>query len=275
MRFVLLAAGGALVASGVAYAGSYAPAAGQAGSTAIAYDDARFVGWATGSTVARGPQDIASPSGPFATYGTDSDAVGPAGTSNTVGIVSLGDGGTATLTFANPITNGSGPDFAVFENSFSDTFLELAFVEVSSNGADWFGFAGYSETPTTTQVASFGTLDPTNIHNLAGKYRVGFGTPFDLAELAGVSSLLNIDRVTHVRVSDVVGRITSVGSYTPSLDALDRVINDPYSTPFASGGFDLDAVGVINQVPEPATLSVVLTSLFIAGLRPARTRKER
>jgi hypothetical protein len=33
-------------------------------------------------------------------------------------IVSLGDSGIAIATFAHPIYNGSGPDFAVFENGF-------------------------------------------------------------------------------------------------------------------------------------------------------------
>jgi hypothetical protein len=33
-------------------------------------------------------------------------------------------------------------------------------------------------------------------------------------------------------------------------DVLGNKINDPFPTPFASGGFDLDAVGVINQQLE-------------------------
>ena len=36
----------------------------------------------------------------------------------------VGDGGSAILTFDTPIANGPGFDFAVFENGFSDTFLE-------------------------------------------------------------------------------------------------------------------------------------------------------
>ncbi|MFN6048554.1 MAG: T9SS C-terminal target domain-containing protein, partial [Bacteroidota bacterium] len=61
--------------------------------------------------------------------GTAAGAEGPAASN---GVVSLGDGGIATLTFDPPITNGDGFDFAVFENTFLDTFLELAFVEVST-----------------------------------------------------------------------------------------------------------------------------------------------
>ncbi len=33
------------------------------------------------------------------------------------------------------------------------------------------------------------------------------------------------------------------------MDKNNNIVNDPWSTPFPSSGFDLDAVGVINQVP--------------------------
>ena len=246
-----------------AEAGSFAPAAGQSGSTAIDKDDASFVAWATGvADLTRGLQDINNPAGSEASFGSASNALGPAvGTS--FGVVSLGDGGSITLTFDDAITNGAGADFAVFENGFSDTFLELAFVEVSSDGNNFVRFDAVSETQTDTQVGGFGALDPTNLYNFAGKYRQGFGTPFDLDELVG-SPLLDVDNVTHVRMVDVVGRITSAPGnpgWTPSTDSLGNIVNDPYATPFSSSGFDLDAVGAINVVPEPASLV-----LFAAGL---------
>lgn len=257
MRHTFLTASVISAFASLVQAGPYAPAAGQVGSTAIPYNDSRFVGWATGGTLVRGPQDINNPTGSLASFGVLSDAFGPAGTSTTA-VVSLGDGGSATLTFDQPIRNGPGADFAVFENGFSDTFLELAFVEVSSDGTNFFRFPSFSETPAATQVGGFGLLDPTNLHNLAGKYRVGYGTPFDLSDLLSLAGpILDLNHITHVRVIDVVGRIDLAPgnpSYTPSLDSLGRVINDPYSTPFASGGFDLDGVGVINQVPEPTIL---------------------
>ncbi|MEZ4549679.1 MAG: hypothetical protein R2874_04140 [Desulfobacterales bacterium] len=53
--------------------------------------------------------------------------------------VVLGRGGSIILTFDPPVENGEGWDFAVFENSFNDFNLELAFVEVSSNGTDFSG----------------------------------------------------------------------------------------------------------------------------------------
>lgn len=216
------------------------PPAGQNGSKAIHKDDAVFVNWATDAVVNRGPQDIAVPNSPLATVGTDSNAKGKADNS----VVSLGDGGSAVLTFQKPITNGTGADFAVFENSFSDTFLELAFVEASSDGINYFRFPATSNTPTDAQVGSFGAIDATKINNLAGKYRALYGTTFDINELPD-SPLLNKNKITHIKVIDVIGTINP--SYA-TYDSAGNIVNDPYPTAFGSGGFDLDAVGVINQL---------------------------
>lgn len=239
----------------------------------IPSDSSLFAGWATEVLeLIRGPQDIESPDGPFASYGTASAAIGVANN----GVVSLGDGGSATLTFDVSICNGDGPDLAVFENGFGSgggVFAELAYVEVSSNGTDFFSFPSVSLTQTDTQVGGFGVLDPTDIYDLAGKHVALEGTPFDLEELEGVSSLLDVDAVTHVRVTDVVGRITSVGSYTPSLDSLGNIINDPYPTAFTSCGFDLDAVGAINVVPEPSTLGLLALGTLVVLRRRGRGRR--
>ena len=168
-------------------------------------------------------------------------AIGMAGGSS--GVVSLGDGGYGILTFDEPINNGLGWDFAVFENSFSDDFLELAFVEVSSDGINFFRFPATSLTQDIVQVGGFGNIDATKIYKLAGKYRAQFGTPFDLDELANQAGL-NVNAITHVKVIDVVGCIQD--SFA-TFDQLGNKINDPWNTPFASSGFDLDAVGVIEQ----------------------------
>ena len=112
---------------------------------------------------------------------------------------------------------------------------------------------------------SFGSLDPTNLNNLAGKYRRGFGTPFDLAELPGDPDL-DVQNVTHVRVLDVGG---SINPAYGSQDSLGNTINEPFTTPFETGGFDLDAVGVINEafpLPEPSS-AVVLGVLVLASAR--------
>lgn len=230
-----------LLTSSLISAQSYAPPADQPGSTAIAKSSAVFIGWATGITVVRGPQDIAVPNSPLASNGTPADGM-KGGTSGS-GVVCLGDGGSATLTFDTPISNGPGFDFAVFENGFSDTFLELAFVEVSSDGINFFRFPSHSETQTTTQIGGFGSVDCRYINNLAGKYKAGFGTPFDLSDVPN-NALLDKDNITHVKIIDVIGTINPLYA---SYDSKGNIINDPYSTPFAAGGFDLNGVGVINQ----------------------------
>lgn len=214
---------------------------GTEGCTAIHYQDARIKNWATACSVSRGYMDIAL-QGNTVTYGTEQNAIGAA-SETTTSAVSLGDGGYAILTFEHPIKNGEGFDFAVFENSFDDYFLELAFVEVSSDGENFVRFPATSLTPSNVQVGSNGTIDATNINNLAGKYRVGWGTPFDLDELRD-SANIDINNITHVKIIDVVG---SVDPEYASYDAFGNIINDPYPTNLASGGFDLTGVCVMNE----------------------------
>ena len=225
--------------------------AGQEGSTAIHEDSPAFVAWATGCTVDRGPKQIDKPENGLASYGVDADALGkPDG----LLVVSLGDGGKAVLTFDSPICNGNGFDFAVFENPLKyaqDTtlyFLELAFVEVSSDGENYFRFPAVSLIPESPQVGSFDCLDPRLVHNFAGKYAPHYGTPFDLDELPD-DDRLDKNRITHVRVVDVVGCIKP--EYA-TYDSEGHVVNDPWPTPFPSSGFDLDAVGVIHDVAHSA-----------------------
>ena len=214
---------------------------GSEGCQAIKYDDAAILGWATSCVVTRGYQNIEQ-AGALASYGTDNDAVGPATDATTDAMVSLGDGGYAVLTFGMPITNGEGYDFAVFENALNHTFLELAFVEVSSDGEHFYRFPSVSNTQTEQQISNGGAVDATKINNLAGKYITGWGTPFDLEELDGYSNL-DINNVTHVRIVDVVGSINPLYGTT---DKNGHLINDPYPTPFNSSGFDLSGVAVMN-----------------------------
>jgi hypothetical protein len=255
-------------------AGPFAPPAGQSGTTAIAASDPMFVDWASGfSELARGPVNIANPGGGLASFGAGGNALGPADAtpSNPAPVVSLGDGGSITLSFPRPITNGSGFDFAVFENSFADAFLELALVEVSTNGVDFVRFPAVSLTQTAAQIGAFDPLDSTNLHNLAGKYRAGFGTPFDLADVAGLSPAVDAANISFVRLVDVVG---SIDPAFATLDSLGNRINDPYPTAFASGGFDLDAVGVVHAVPEPGSLAIGSASA-VAMLAVCTRRRRR
>ena len=219
----------------------FAPAAGVQGTTAIHKDSSIFVNWATACSVVIGQEDISNPLSILASAGNSSMAIGAPGN----GIVSLGDGGEAILSFERFIENGPGWDFAIFENAFSDTFLELGVVEVSSNGTDFFRFPTTSFTQDSIQIDAFGAVDPTNINNLAGKYRANFGTPFDLEELINEPNL-DINAISHVKIIDVIG---SIDSNFCNYDQYLNKINDPFPTPFPSSGFDLDAVGVINQGP--------------------------
>ena len=220
----------------------FAPPAGQAGTTAMYKDSSAFVAWATAAKIKRGYQDISNPLQGPTTLG---DSIAVIGKADGVKIVSLGDGGSAIVTFKLPVTNEPGSDFAVFENGFNDTFLELAFVEVSSDGVNYFRFPATSNTQDTLQMGNDAEIDARKINNLAGKYRANYGTPFDLEELAGIPGL-DLNKITHVKITDVIG---SVQPMYASLDKNGKKINDPWPTPFASSGFDLDAVGVIHQAP--------------------------
>lgn len=232
-----------ILGSAFAFA-QYPPAAGLAGTTAIPSDSACFIDWASGCSIVRGFVNVSDTTATalslnHASYGVESAVAGIADND----VVSLGDAGIANIYFNTPVADGSGFDFAVFENPLTDTFLELAFVEVSSDGIHFFRFPAYSLTDTVLQTGGFGTTDPTKIHNLAGKYRALFGTPFDIADLPD-TSLLKKDSITVIRILDVVGSIDPIYA---SRDGEGRIINDPFPTPFESCGFDLDAVGVINN----------------------------
>ncbi len=236
----------ALALANQAFAGPYPPAAGQPGSDAIAASDLRFTTWASSCVVERGPTEIGYLGSNLATYGTDAAATGAsdATPNSPYPVVSLGDGGSATLAYSQPFGDVPGPDFAVFENGFASNFLELAHVEVSSDGVNFFRFPSASLTAASTTPSTGGPVDPTNVRNLAGKYIAGYGTPFDLAELRNVSPQLDIQRITHVRIIDVIG--TNDPAFA-SLDAAGHIIIDPYPTPYFSSGFDLDAVGAFSQ----------------------------
>lgn len=182
--------------------------------------------------------------------------------------------GSITLGFGITITNGAGADFAIFENGFVSDFStgagsvagqlfgELAYVEVSTNGTDFARFPSVSLTGSL--VGQYGTIDPTDVTNLAGKssnaYGESWGTPFDLELLLSdeaaqemmQAGLLDINAIHYVRIVDIPGN----GFFQ---DSLGNPIYDAWHT-FGSGGFDLEAVGVINTVPEPSASLLALTA---------------
>ncbi len=218
--------------------GPYAPVADSIGTTAIHKDSSAFIDWASACIVERGWKIITD-----TTLGKTStgDIYSATEKSGINGVVSLGDGGSAILTFSSPIINGNGPDFAVFENAFNNTFLELAHVEVSSDGFNYFRFESSSLSQISSQIMN--EVNATDILNLAGKYRAQYGTPFDLEEMVGITNL-NVNNITHVKIIDAIGSINQ--SYA-SYDSQGNIINDPFPTPFETGGFDLDAIGVIHS----------------------------
>lgn len=246
----------------VAIAQSFAPEPGVFGTTAIPKDSSCFVSWATGISVSRGFIDINDTMAIFdgtnrASFGTPEMALGIAeGDGSTV--VSLGDSGMATLTFSQLIIDGNGFDFAIFENGFADHYMEFGHVEASSDGVNFFRFPSTSEIPLDTQLSNASYSDCRYVNNLAGKYRKGFGTPFDISELTN-DPLLDKNAITHIRIIDVIGAIS--GSHTTQ-DQLGTIINDPYPTAFHSGGFDLDAVGIINGVLDINTDQLSEIQLF-------------
>lgn len=235
------------ILTGVFVMAQYPGPVGTPGCTAIYKDSTIIIGWAQTCSIKRGYIDVTDTTKTYegsnrANYGSYLHGNGPADDL----VVSLGDLGVADLTFDPPIKNGPGADFAVFENSFSSSFLELAFVEVSSDGARFVRFPAVSLTSVDKQVGTFDTLDATRIHNFAGKYRMGYGTPFNLDDLHD-SSGVDLNNIMQIRLIDVGGCIKPDFA---SRDAGGHIINDPWPTPFGTGGFDLDAVAVIHHTNE-------------------------
>ncbi len=205
-------------------------------------------------------------------------------TTDTYGFIGIDAPGAITLGFAMPITNGAGPDFAVFENAFAfggatSLLAELAYVEVSSNGVDFLRFPSVSlNTAPTTVSGAFQAYDATNLYNLAGKHTANWGTPFDLAELASdplvTGGIVDITAIDYVRLVDVVGSGDlsdgAGGTLTGvARDSLGNAILDNWLT-FDSAGFDYlglttGAVGVLNSVPEPSAAVLVIACLTAAA----------
>jgi hypothetical protein len=215
---------------------AFAPAAGEVGSTAIASTDARIKQWATRVIDYRPGANLSDQ------WSVPERALGQAG-DDTTAIVSLGEGGSITLGFDTVLGNAEGYDFAVFENGFADEYLEVAFVEVSSDSVNFISFD--TATLVNSPVGAYGTMSPSQMQGFAGKYRVGWGTPFDLAWLSArpevQSGLVDLAHITAIRVVDIMGdgRVR---------DSFGHVVYDPYPTN-GSAGFDLDAIGLLHVNP--------------------------
>jgi hypothetical protein len=248
----------ALCAAGAAGAGPY---------TEGGYAPNLMAAWASAvAASARGPLDIANPGAGNASFGAPENALGAAA-NDVYGVFSLGDGGSLTLFVAARIGDGPGDDFAVFENGFAapgGLYAEFAFVEVSSNGLD---FARFPAACLHAELVGGGeAIDVSDYHNLAGKHPLNQGTGFDLAELVQhplvLAGKLDLAQVSYVRLVDVIGD----GS---TFDAQGRPVHDPYPTPFPSGGFDADAVGVLH-LPEPDSRALLVAGSLALWVLPRR-----
>jgi len=138
------------LAAATLVAGPYSPGPELVGSVAIdAFEDAdmtlenpELVAWANAFLNYLPGPNVSQ------TWQTPLGALGPSDdtgyTVNTTTIVTLGDGGSITLSFARPILDTDGFDLVVFENGISTTasrgFFELAFVEVSTDGIMFLRF---------------------------------------------------------------------------------------------------------------------------------------
>lgn len=222
------------------FAGPYAPEAGRLGSEALPLSHESVRAWATGWREYLPGEAVEDP------WKNPDRVLGPASGVPT-DVVSLGRGGSLVLTFDAPFADQKGWDFAVFGNSFSDTFLELAFVEVSTDGQSFVRFPTHSLT--RNPVHAFGHVDPTDIQGFAGKYRAGFATPFDLGELLETQEVLSgkvdLSRISYVRLVDVVGD----GS---TQDSFGNPVYAPYPTRI-SAGFDLDGLALLSGMPSGET----------------------
>jgi hypothetical protein len=239
-------------------------------------NDGKIVAWATGW------QDYTPGTNLWLEWQTPEKALGQA-MGDAFDVVSLGRGGSITMTFAAPIVNGPGADFAIFENSFSDPdqvlqFLELAYVEVSSDGVNFVRFDNDSQTQGL--VGGFGeAVDASNLRQLAGKHVQGRGTLFDLENLlynvGDDASVLDLNNIGYVRLVDIVGDGTCMDTDYSQYGSPANPIYDPWPTT-GSAGFDLDAIGVLNQgaAPVPVPAAVWLLGSGLLGLVGAR-RKQR
>lgn len=165
--------------------------------------------------------------GEFAGYGADGypdvvlDCPRGGGNSGSLDVLSLGQEGVIVLEFTDiGLVDGEGPDLLVFENPFTG-FYETGVVAVSQDGETWHewpcdtddadglypGCAGVGLVYANPADPDIDMTDPAQ----AG------GDAFDLADLG-------IDRARFVRIRD-----SGANSYGGT-----------------SGGFDLDAVGVVN-----------------------------
>ncbi|MFO7736386.1 MAG: hypothetical protein R6W70_09275 [bacterium] len=214
----------------------FSPQADHEESDAVSKDSESITAWASGYV-----EPVSYGSNLDEEWKTPEKALGPA-SGESSDVVSLGRGGEIIMTFETPVSHMEEiADFAVFSNSFNHTNLELAFVSVSSNGTDFIMFE--NEYLGDEAIGPYDGHNAELIRNLAGKYKQGYGTPFNLGELENrtevVDGTVDIYAITHIKITDIIGD----GSVE---DSFGYFIYDPFPTE-GSAGFDLDGIAVINE----------------------------
>jgi hypothetical protein len=142
-------------------------------------------------------------------------------------VISLGTGGEIVLSFeSNPIVDGPGIDFIVFENAFyasGDTtkpFAELAEVSVSEDGVTFTPFPCTATEYPFGDCAGWRPVTATSEATALDSATSG-GDQYDLAKI-------NVKRVRFVKIVDKTNqRCTSQGPF--------------------NNGFDLDAIAALNR----------------------------
>lgn len=223
---------------------------------AIPYNDDRIQGWATGVEAyyrADGETGFSDANRALGAAGTSVYDIVSLGDLDTEAIASGDPPGHLVLSFGVTIANGPGPDLAVFENGISNDYCELVFVEVSTDGETFARFGDTVFGAASAPVGGYAFIDATYIYNLAGKHKVGFGTPFDLEQLAEhpqvTSGQVDLNNIHFVRLVDIPGS----GHWS---DDSGNPIYDSWLT-YDSGGADIDGVAVLNT-PSSSPDTLVL-----------------
>jgi hypothetical protein len=215
-------------------------------------------------------------------------------------VYNLGAGGSITLGFddnggATPraIVDGPGADFIVFENPFlsgANSFAELLFVEVSTDGTSFARFPVVSNTP--GKLWEFSPINPNNVSGFGGVHpvlanvdtntinpfdpAVAGGDAFDLSALAShplvVAGTVDLQQIRYLRLVDVIGDGSLFDDQVPAKPIYDPFYNQSLTAPGSNNGADLDAVSVINGaiVPEPGFLGALSIVLLLGGRRRSR-----
>ncbi len=198
--------------------------------------DENIIAWAKGVEVVRANT---------VTTGNYYNAIGQANTTNYVAI----NGGKATATFDRPVTNADGDDFVVFGNNTNNG---QAYVEVSSNGTDFFRFTEKTSILSTGLGTAYNlddlddnaNLDKNNIRlirlvddttagfNLAGIGIYHGGEQYQIADFENMLSTPNSYEI----VTSTTAGATLIGQ--------DDYGMDMYSKDYTNGGLVFNGLGL-------------------------------